>query len=59
MAQPVVNNVTHSLMNCGLEIDYGGVIWNQETVSQRLKLFNQFLNPSGEGVNHGGTSVVV
>ena len=46
MAQPVVNNVTRSLMDCGVEVDSGGVIWNSKTASQRIAndVFNNSFN---------------
>ena len=46
MAQPVVNNVTCSLMDCRVENDSGGVIWNGETTSQRIcnNVFNNSFN---------------
>ena len=46
MAQPVVNNVARSLMDCGVDIDSGGVIWNGESASQRIAndVFNGSFN---------------
>ena len=46
MAHPQVNNVTCSLMDCKVENDSGGVIWNRETASQRIcnDVFNNSFN---------------
>ena len=46
MAQPVINNITRSLRDCGVDIDSGGVIWNRESASQRITngVFNNCFN---------------
>ena len=46
MAQPAVNNITRSLMDCRVDIDSRGVIWNGESASQRIAndIFNNSFN---------------
>jgi hypothetical protein len=46
MAQPAINDVTRSLMDCGVEDNSGGVAWNDETASQRIAsdVFNDSFN---------------
>ena len=46
MNQPPVNNLTRSLRDCGVETDSGGVIWNNESASQRIadEVFNNNFN---------------
>ena len=46
MNQPAINNIACSLMDCGIEIYSGGVIWNGESASQRIAddVFNNSFN---------------